>query len=105
MQLRVSVLGAGSFGTTIAHLATHNAPTVLWCRRPETAEEINRERTNSTYLPGQQLSPKLRATPSLEEAVGQADVVVMGVPSLGLRGVLDQARQHIRPWVPVLSLD
>ncbi|MCZ6782029.1 MAG: NAD(P)H-dependent glycerol-3-phosphate dehydrogenase, partial [Proteobacteria bacterium] len=41
MQLRVSVLGAGSFGTTIAHLATRNAPTLLWCRRAETAEEVN----------------------------------------------------------------
>jgi glycerol-3-phosphate dehydrogenase (NAD(P)+) len=104
MQLRVSVLGAGSFGTTIAHLATNNAPTVLWCRRKETAEEINAEHTNDAYLPGHQIAPELRATSSLEEAVSQADVVVMGVPSLGLREVLEDVKQHIRPWVPVVSL-
>lgn len=104
MELRVSVLGAGSFGTTIAHLASHNAPTVLWCRRQETADEINTEHTNSKYLSGHTLAPELRATASLEEAVRGADVVVLGVPSLGFREVLDQVRQYIRPWIPVVSL-
>ncbi len=104
MQLRVSVLGAGSFGTTIAHVATHNAPTVLWCRRAETADEINRERTNQAYLPDRQVSSELRATASIEEAVHGADVIVMGVPSLGVREVLGEVRKHIRPWVPVVSL-
>lgn len=104
MKLRVSVLGAGSFGTTVAHLASHNAPTVLWCRRQETADEINAEHTNSKYLSGHTLAPELRATASLEEAVRGADVVVLGVPSLGFREVLDQVRRYIRPWIPVVSL-
>lgn len=104
MDLRVSVLGAGSFGTTIAHLATENVPTLLWCRRQETADEINTEHQNSRYLPGHQLSPRLRATDSLAEAVSEADVVVMGVPSMGVRELLGEVRRHIRPWVPILSL-
>jgi len=104
MQLRVSVLGAGSFGTTIAHLATSNAPTMIWCRRQDTADEINIEHTNATYLPEHQLAKDLRATASLEEAVSQADVVVMGVPSLGMREVLTEVKRHIRPWVPIVSL-
>lgn len=104
MDLRVSVLGAGSFGTTIAHLATENVPTLLWCRRQETADEINTEHQNSRYLPGHQLSSRLRATGSLAEAVSEADVVVMGVPSMGVRELLGEVRRHIRPWVPILSL-
>jgi glycerol-3-phosphate dehydrogenase (NAD(P)+) len=104
MKLRVSVLGAGSFGTTMAHLLTQNAPTLLWCRRPETAEEINREHRNATYLPEFPLTPALRATSSLEEAVREADVLVMGVPSHGMRPVLEEAAQHVRPWVPIVSL-
>ena len=104
MRLRVSVLGAGSFGTTIAHLTTHNAPTVLWCRRPETADEVNSQHTNERYLGGYTLAPELRATASLEEAVHEADVVVLGVPSKGMRAVLDEVAKHIRPWVPVISL-
>ena len=104
MTLRVSVLGAGSFGTTMAHLVTHNAPTLLWCRRPETANEINLEHRNEAYLPGFGIAPALRATDSLEEAVREADVVVMGVPSHGMRATLEEVGKHIRPWVPVVSL-
>ncbi|HEB91251.1 MAG TPA: NAD(P)H-dependent glycerol-3-phosphate dehydrogenase [Deltaproteobacteria bacterium] len=104
MQLRVTVLGAGSFGTTMAHLITQNAPTLLWCRRAELAEEINREHRNETYLPGAEISSSLRATASLEEAVGEADVLVMGIPSHGMRASLEEVAKFIRPWVPVVSL-
>ncbi len=104
MQLHVAVLGAGSFGTTIAHLTAHNTETVLWCRRPETAEEVNARHTNERYLPGYTIDPAVHATADLEEAVRSADVVVMGVPSHGMRQVLGEVARHIRPWVPLVSL-
>ena len=52
MPIRVAVIGAGSWGTTVAALAAHNAPTVLWARRPELAAEIDRDHRNSDYLAG-----------------------------------------------------
>jgi glycerol-3-phosphate dehydrogenase (NAD(P)+) len=104
MQLRVTVLGAGSFGTTMAHLFTQNVPTLLWCRRPEIADQINREHRNEAYLPGFPIAPDLRATASLEEAVREADVLVMGIPSHGMRSALEEVSKYIRPWVPVVSL-
>ncbi len=104
MAIRVAVIGAGSWGTTVAAIACRNAPTVLWARRAELAEEIQREHVNSQYLPGCPLPPALAATASLEEAVAGADVVVMGVPSHGFRSVLEGVADHIRPWVPVVSL-
>jgi glycerol-3-phosphate dehydrogenase (NAD(P)+) len=104
MRLRVAVLGAGSWGTTVATLASRNAPVVLWARRPELAEEINARHTNERYLPGHALAEDLVATSSIEEAVHDADVVVMGVPSHGFRAVLDEVKKHIRAWVPVISL-
>ena len=104
MQLRVAVLGSGSFGTTVAHLASRNTPTTLWCRRAETADEVNTRHTNERYLPGYTLGKKLRATGDLHEAVREADVVVMGVPSHGMRDVLAEVAQSIRPWIPVVSL-
>jgi glycerol-3-phosphate dehydrogenase (NAD(P)+) len=104
MRLRVGVLGAGSWGTTVACLACANAPTILWARREDVAEEINREHTNSRYLPNLPLPPSLAATHSIEVAVREADVVVMGVPSHGFRAVLEEVRDHIRAWVPVISL-
>jgi glycerol-3-phosphate dehydrogenase (NAD(P)+) len=104
MKLRVGILGAGSWGTTVACLASRNAPTTLWARRAEVSAEINSQHTNRTYLPGFQLPQKLSATASIEEAVGGADVVVIGVPSHGFRAACESLRDFIRPWVPVLSL-
>ena len=104
MPLRVCVLGAGSWGTSVATLASRNTPTVLWARRAETADEINRARTNERYLPGAKLPRALRATASLEEAVRDADVIAVGVPSHGQRAVLEEVRKFIRPWVPLISL-
>jgi glycerol-3-phosphate dehydrogenase (NAD(P)+) len=100
----VAVIGAGSWGTTVASLAARNAPTVLWARRPEVAAEVESRHTNQAYLPERTLHPRLRATSSLEEAVGQADVLVMAVPSHGFRAVLEEAEPCVRPWVPVVSL-
>ncbi len=100
----ITVIGAGSWGTTAASLLAGNAPTTLWARRDELAEEIQERHTNQDYLPDAELNPELRATSSLEEAVGDADVVVMAVPAKGFREVLEQARPHIRPWIPVVSL-
>ena len=104
MTLRVCVLGAGSWGTTVAALAARNAPTTIWARSEETAREINQARSNAKYLPGARLPRSLRATASLEEAVRDADVIAVGVPSHGQRAVLELVRQHIRPWVPLISL-
>ena len=104
MTLRTAVLGAGSWGTTVATLASHNVPTVIWSRRQDQVEEIQREHTNERYLPGFALPPDLRATNSIEEAVRDADLVALGVPSHGLREVLEEVSKHIRPWVPVISL-
>jgi glycerol-3-phosphate dehydrogenase (NAD(P)+) len=103
-KTRVAVIGGGSWGTTVASLAARNAPTVLWTRRPEVAEEIERDHRNSVYLPGEELDPELRATADLEEAVTEADVLVMGVPSHGFRRVLEEAAPHVRAWVPIVSL-
>jgi glycerol-3-phosphate dehydrogenase (NAD(P)+) len=102
--IRMAVVGAGSWGTTVASLAAENTPTVLWARRPDVAATINAEHRNPAYLGDRELSLALRASASLEETVEGADVVVMAVPSQGFREVLVSAAPHIRPWVPVVSL-
>ena len=100
----VAVIGAGSWGTTVASLVARNAPTLLWARRQELADEINASHVNDAYLPGEELHPELRATSSLEDAVERADVLVMAVPSHGFRDVLEQAGPHVRAWIPIVSL-
>jgi len=96
------VVGAGSWGTTVASVAAANAPTLLWARPDDLAAEVNEGHTNETYLPGLELHPALRATSSIEEAASTADVLVMAVPSHGFRQVLEQAAGHVRPWIPVV---
>jgi glycerol-3-phosphate dehydrogenase (NAD(P)+) len=102
--MRVAVIGAGSWGTTVASLAAANAAAVLWARRDELAAEIDQRHTSEGYLPGMRLHPRLRATSSIEEAVATADVLVMAVPSHGFRAVLERVREHVRPGTPVVSL-
>jgi glycerol-3-phosphate dehydrogenase (NAD(P)+) len=102
--VRVTVLGAGSWGTTVASLAARNARTTMWARRAETVEQINSEHRNDAYLKGLSLNPALRATASLEEAVSDCDVLVVGVPSHSVRQTLQAAAPLLRPWVPVVSL-
>jgi glycerol-3-phosphate dehydrogenase (NAD(P)+) len=88
----------------MARLSTELNPTVLWSRRAEVAAEINECRTNSAYLHDVRLPDRLRATSDLEQAVGFAEVLIVGVPSKGFRATVDQARRWVRPWVPVISL-
>ncbi|HEY7774968.1 MAG TPA: NAD(P)H-dependent glycerol-3-phosphate dehydrogenase, partial [Kineobactrum sp.] len=103
-NLKVGLLGGGSWGTTVAALVTRNAPVTLWARNVDTVREINERHSNETYLPGARLPERLRATSDIGEAVASADVVVMGIPSQNFRSVLEEVRAHIRPWVPVISL-
>ena len=102
--MQVTVLGAGSWGTTVASIVSRRHPTVLWARSQETADEVNTEHTNSVYLAGFRLSPKLRATADLAEAAQHADLLIMGIPTGGFRDVLVEAKAYLRPWIPVVSL-
>ncbi len=104
MKLKVGLLGGGSWGTTVASLVARNVPTVLWARDSNTVDEINSKHSNEKYLPGAKLPDSLVATASIEEAVRDVDVVVMGIPSQSFRTVLEDLSEHIRPWVPVVSL-
>ncbi|MEZ5142291.1 MAG: NAD(P)H-dependent glycerol-3-phosphate dehydrogenase [Acidimicrobiales bacterium] len=104
MQIRVAVIGGGSWGTTVAHLTAHNTPTVLWARDEAVCDAVNSSHANPKYLAGFDLHPEVRATADLAEAVGQADVLVMGVPSHSFRSTLEAVSDHVRAWVPVVSL-
>jgi glycerol-3-phosphate dehydrogenase (NAD(P)+) len=104
VKLRVGILGGGSWGTTVASLVARNAPCVLWARDAATVGEINTRHTNQKYLPGARLTESLRATQDIAEAIAQADVLVVGVPSQGFRSAIESIREHIRAWVPVISL-
>ena len=104
MNLNAGLLGGGSWGTTVAALIARNAPITMWARDQGTVDEINTQHSNAKYLPDAVLPTNVRATTDIEEAVTRMDVIVMGIPSQSFRGVLEQIKPHIRPWVPVISL-
>ncbi|HEX2701493.1 MAG TPA: NAD(P)H-dependent glycerol-3-phosphate dehydrogenase [Acidimicrobiales bacterium] len=104
MGTRVAVLGAGSWGTTVAALTSRNVATVLWARRPELAAAINAGHRNPDYLPEASLPEALVATASVEEALAGASVLVMAVPSHGFRAILERALPYLAPGTPIVSL-
>lgn len=102
--MNLTVLGAGSWGTTVASLVARRHPTILWARDPEVAREVSEQHTNERYLGGFRLSGKLVATPDASEAVAEADLLLVAVPTVGFRAVLESITPFIRPWIPVVSL-
>jgi glycerol-3-phosphate dehydrogenase (NAD(P)+) len=104
VTIRVGLLGGGSWGTAVGALAAHNAPVMIWARDALAVEEINCSHTNRKYLADAQLPHSLGATTNLGEAMRQADVVLVAIPAQGFRQVLEEARDSIRPWIPVVSL-
>ena len=104
MKARIVILGAGSWGTTFAVLASRNAEVALWARDVALAAQINATRENPRYLPGFALPQRFAAGHDIAALVARADVLVMAVPACGFRAVLQLARPHLRAWVPVISL-
>jgi glycerol-3-phosphate dehydrogenase (NAD(P)+) len=102
--MRVTVLGGGNWGTTVASLVAGRHATVVWTRDQDIADEINEEHTNGRYLPDCRLSARLKASADLEKAVSRAELLIVGVPSHSFREVVTAAKRYVHPWIPVVSL-
>ncbi len=92
--MRISVLGAGSWGTTLAMLLCENFRDVtLWSYRADQAEEMREQRTNQDYLPGVPLPAHLKISNDIQEAAWKKDIIVAAVPSQFLRHILKDIAQ------------
>ena len=100
----VAVIGAGSWGTTVAAIVSAHAPTTLWGRNPAIVDAVAHRHENPAYLPGIALPEQLRATSDLAEACVGAEVLIMAVPSHGFRAVLERAAPFVDVEAPVVSL-
>jgi len=97
---RVAVLGAGSWGTSLAIVLAENGhDTLLWSHRKEQANEINIQHTNAKYLPSTVLPKNLKATADIAEAVEHAEVIVMAVPTKGIRETCEKMLQTLNKKV------
>ena len=103
MSTPTAVLGAGSFGTSLAVLAAREHDVKLWSRRADVAAAINRDRRNPRYLSDIVLPAGIEATTHLREALADRKLVVVAVPSQSLRGVMEQARPFLEPDAIIVS--
>lgn len=95
-QLRVTVLGGGSFGTAMANTATRNGcKTTLWIRNEEIAKEMNETHVNERYLPDFKLDERLEISSDLEKSVKESDLILVTIPSQAFRTVLQQVKPFI----------
>lgn len=103
--MRSSVIGSGSFGTALANSLALSCDEVrLWGRDAALAESINTRHENPTYLPGISLSPRVRATLELSEALEGAELVVLATPSHATRDIVSRAVTHLPRHVPLLTV-
>ena len=102
--MKISVIGAGAFGTAMAVAAERAGNEVLlWAHDPAVAQTIVSTRTNPVYLKGITLSEKIIATSDLAEAARFSDTLFMVVPSHHFREVLTRLRPHLQDRVRVIS--
>ena len=93
--MRIAVLGAGSWGTTLAILLSENNHDVsLWTYRPEQAALISETRENPAFLPGIKIPQKISILTDIQEAAYKKDIIVSAVPSQFLRSVIQQIAHH-----------
>ena len=101
---RIAVLGAGSWGTTLADLLARKGHDVrLWAFERDVVEGVNAAHVNTTFLPDSPLAPGLRAFADAAEAVADAPVVLSAAPSHVVRPVLALVQPAIRPGTLVVS--
>lgn len=103
--MKISVIGAGSWGTALgALLADKGEEVVLWTRNPEQAASIRETRHNNKYLQEVLLPENLMVTTNLREAVTQADILLLAVASQSMREVLKNMGQWTRAQQVVVNV-
>ncbi len=103
--MRIAVVGAGSWGTAMcAHLALSGHEVRVWAREPEVVRGVNEEGRNPLFLRDLELPPGIVASQDMEEALRDAEVVVMAVPSRWTREVAREAARRFPRGAAALNL-
>jgi glycerol-3-phosphate dehydrogenase (NAD(P)+) len=103
--MRISVIGAGSWGTAVTWLLGGKGHDVrLWAREPEIAEGINANLRNPVFLPDVVFADGVYATPDVEDALFGAQAVVMVTPSIGVRETAESMKPFLAAETPVVIL-
>ena len=102
--MRIGVIGAGSWGTTLANLlAKKGFTTALWVYEEELIPSIATKKENHLYLPGIELDGNIVPTGSLQEACHNKDIILNVTPSQIVRQVFQQIRDYLSPQAILIS--
>jgi len=102
---RVTVLGAGSWGTALAiQLARAGNSVFLWGRSSAQVQQMAADGSNERYLPGCQFPTDLLPVSDFDEAVGLSDVLLISVPSHGFRDALLRVKETLGERVRSIKL-
>ncbi|HEX9983097.1 MAG TPA: NAD(P)H-dependent glycerol-3-phosphate dehydrogenase [Thermoanaerobaculia bacterium] len=102
--MKISVIGAGSFGTAMAIIAGRAGNDVLlWAHDPKVADSVREAGANPFYLPDIPLGERVSVTNDLREIAAFSDVFFMVVPSHHFRGVLSELESYLDRPVQVIS--
>lgn len=95
-QTKIAVIGAGAWGTTLANLLAGKGLSVrLWVLEPELAASMAATHENTRYLPGISLAENLKPMADMREAVENAELLVMAVPSRWMRSSARALARHL----------
>ncbi len=101
--MKVSVIGAGSWGTALSQVLARNGNNVgLWARRPEVVKSINSEHKNPRYLSDVELDPDIVATVSYRDTLLRAKAAVIVTPSTLIRGAARALADVVDSDFPVI---
>jgi glycerol-3-phosphate dehydrogenase (NAD(P)+) len=99
----VAVVGSGTMGTALAHVLAARARCLLWTSNDDVAQAINTRHRHPLHFVDATLAPNLRATTDLGEAVGNAALVVVAVPSAAFRATAREIARFVKPLQIVFS--
>ena len=104
MNERVAIVGATTWGTTLAIvLARNSVPVVILTRTPAEAAALNSQRRNTRFLPNVPFPDALEVASDIQEAVTPAGLVIIAVPSHRLRENIGCIRDSLSLGVTILS--
>ena len=101
---KVTVFGAGAWGSTMAQvLSDAGNQVLLWGRSVEVIAEINSSHTNRKYLQGHVLPDAIIATTDLDEAFNFSDIYILAIPAQQLRSTLQDWKGHFGKYCTIVS--
>lgn len=106
MPIRFAVLGDGAWGTAVALLLAQNAEhrVTLWSAFEENARILREHRENLRLLPGVPIPASIELATDIGQAVAEADLWIMAIPTVYLRATLERIAPALHGDPPVLSL-